>query len=86
MNLKTKFSMAMAAVAVLGTISYMPASADVRDNVVANAPAGVTVVASYETPQDQVWDMTYGAEQPVTVAETATAAQEDAPLVDYTFG
>ena len=37
-----------------------------------------------ETPTD--WDMTYGAERPATVEETATAAVEDAPIVDFTFG
>jgi hypothetical protein len=86
MNFKTRISMAMAAALVLGTISYVPASADDRDGVAASSPGAVAVLASPETPQDQVWDMTYGAERPVVVAETAAAAVDDAPIVDFTFG
>lgn len=40
--------------------------------------APVAVLASPETPQDQVWDMTYGAEKPVVVAQL----EADSPIVD----
>lgn len=78
----------MAMVAAVGAVAFMPASADDRDEV-ANFAAGSIVAlapAGTETPQDEVWDMTYGAEQPAIVEETAAAAVEDAPIVDYTFG
>ena len=88
MNAKTRISVGMAMVAAVGAIAFMPASADDRDEVANFAAGNIVALApvATETPQDEVWDMTYGAEQPAIVEETAAAAVEDAPIVDYTFG
>jgi hypothetical protein len=88
MNMKIRISMGAAVLATVGAIAFVPASADQRDEVAYHA-AGAVVAQTVnipETPQDQVWDMTYGAERPAVVQETAPAAEEDAPIVDYTFG
>ncbi len=78
--------MAVAMLAAVGTIAFVPASADSRDEVTNQAAGAVVAQAATETPQDQVWDMTYGAERPAVVEETTVAAVEDAPIEDYTFG
>jgi hypothetical protein len=86
MNAKNRISMAVAILAAVGTIAFVPASADSRDEAANRAAGAVVFQVVTETPQDQVWDMTYGAERPVAVEETAVAAVEDAPIEDYTFG
>lgn len=86
MNTKAKLSFGMAALVAAGTIGFAPASVDEGSAASGVVLAMVTtvVVASPETPQDQVWDMTYGSER-AGVAEEMVAA-EDTPIVDYTFG
>ncbi len=63
MNTKITVSMAAAAVVAI-SMAFMPASADQREESAAVAATGA-VAASAETPQEAVWDMTYGAEKPV---------------------
>ncbi len=83
MNTKITVSMAAAAVVAI-SMAFVPASADSREDSAAVAQA--TVLVSAETPQDAVWDMTYGAEKPVQLAhETASAAQEE-ETVDLSMG
>src|SRR5438128_721294 len=64
MKTNTKISFGIAALVAAGTFGFVPASADKGDQV---ASVSVTLVAavlaSPETPQDAVWDMTYGAER-----------------------
>lgn len=84
MNAKITVSMVAAAVAAI-SVAFVPASADQRGETVAAAP--VAVVASAETPQDRVWDMTYGPEQPKMIAETSEApAAEESVTVDLSMG
>ena len=88
MKVGTKVSMGMAVLAAVGTIGFAPAVAD-KAAPVASVQVTMTavVLAAPETPQDQVWDMTYGAEQPPLDQDTQpeTLAEGDA-IVDYTFG
>ncbi len=87
MDMKIKFSMGLAAVMAAGSVAFVPASADSRDDMAYSVnPGQVLVLASAETPAEQVWDMTYGAERPALVVETQAAAEEDAPIVDYSVG
>ena len=84
MKMKTKISFGIAALAAAGTIGFVPANAHKDD--VASSSSFATVMAavnSPETPQDQVWDMTYGFERPSFVEDSV--AIEDS-IVDYTFG
>ncbi len=85
MKMKNKISMGAAVVAMLGAVAFVPASADDRDDVAVQAAPAFAMVAMFETPQDQVWDMTYGPDRPVAVEEAAAPAQDE-EIVDYTFG
>jgi guanyl-specific ribonuclease Sa len=83
MNTKITVSMVAAAVVAI-SVAFVPASADERDE--AAAPVQGTAVAAAETPQEAIWDMTYGAERPVLVASVdGTAAQEE-ETVDLSMG
>jgi len=86
MNVKNRISAVVAILAAVGTIAFVPASADNRDGAGNRAQGAVVAQAVTETPQDQVWDMTDGAERPIAVEETAVAAVEDASIEDFTFG
>jgi hypothetical protein len=86
MNAKNKISVAVAMLAAVGTIAFVPASADSRDEATSRSNGAIFAQVATETPQDQVWDMTYGAERPAVVEETTVAAVDDAPVEDYTFG
>jgi len=91
MNIKSRISMSVAVLGTVGAIAFMPVSADDRDNVAQFASgtivAQVTVAAAAtETAQDQVWDMTYGEQQPATVVEESAQPAQDEGVVDYTFG
>ena len=44
------------------------------------------VAASAETPQEAVWDMTYGAEKPVLVAQDSASTAQDDETVDLSMG
>ena len=86
MNTMVKISFGMAALVAAGTIGFAPASVDKRNEVtsVALAMAAPVVLASPETPQDSVWDMTYGSERP-SVAEESVAVDASS-IVDYALG
>lgn len=66
MNTKITVSMVAAAVVAV-SMAFVPASADSRGVEVA-APGQPVAVVAAETPQEAVYDMTYGAVQPVLVA------------------
>ena len=84
MNTKAIISMAAAVVAAV-SLALVPASADTKDEAVAVSAGAALVLASAETPADAVWDMTYGVEQPVAVAqEEAVNPQEE--TVDLSMG
>lgn len=84
MNTKITVSMAAAAVVAI-SMAFVPASAEKRDEASASPVTGA-VLASAETPQEAVWDMTYGAEKPVLLAqESASPARED-ETVDLSMG
>jgi hypothetical protein len=87
MNTKMKISFGMAALVAMGTIGFVPASAD-KGIQAANVTVTMTalVLTSPETPQDQVWDMTYGPDRPGIAEELVAAAADDSAIVDYTFG
>ena len=82
MNIMKTASVGAAVVAILGAVAFVPASADNRDE----AAVAIGVVAIAETPQDQVWDMTYGADRPVAPEEQVAEALSGEDIVDYTFG
>jgi len=82
MNIMKTASVGAAVVAILGAVAFVPASADNRDE----AAVAIGVVAIAETPQDQVWDMTYGPDRPVAVEEQAAEAQAEDMIVDYSVG
>ena len=85
MKTKMKISFGMAALVAAGTIGFAPASVDKGQEATRVAPMLTPVVAAApETPQDQVWDMTYGPERPSAVEELVAA--DESPIVDYTFG
>jgi hypothetical protein len=84
MNTKMNITMAVAALVAAGTIGFAPAN-EQRAEVLVIAHEPVQVMTSPETPQDQVWDMTYGLEQPVAVVEETVAAVEQ-DIVDYSLG
>ena len=87
MKTNTKISFGMAALVAAGMIGFVPASAD-RGAPMASVEVTMTavVMASPETPQDQVWDMTYGAERPAIDQEPAQQAAADETIVDYALG
>lgn len=87
MKTNTKVSFGMAALVAAGMIGLLPASAD-KGAPTASVEVTMTavVMASPETPQDQVWDMTYGAEQPAIEQEIAQQAAIDESIVDYALG
>ncbi len=84
MNTKITVSMAAAAVVAI-SMAFMPASADQREESAAVAATGA-VAASAETPQEAVWDMTYGAEKPVLVAQESGSTAQDDETVDLSMG
>ncbi|MDH5264812.1 MAG: hypothetical protein OEX21_08705 [Betaproteobacteria bacterium] len=86
MNAKNRISMAVAVLAAVGTVAFVPASADSPDEAINRAAGAIVAQVATETPQDQVWDMTYGAERPTVDEETTVATAEDASIEDYTFG
>jgi hypothetical protein len=88
MRIGTKVSVGMAVLAAAGTIGFAPASND-SSSQLASVEVRMTavVMVSAETPQDQVWDMTYGAERPsMEQAPAQELVAEEAAIVDYTFG
>jgi hypothetical protein len=87
MNTKITVSM-VAAVVVAISAAFVPASADERDEAAAAPVQGgaVVVAAAAETPQEAVWDMTYGAERPVLVASAETTPAQEEETVDLSMG
>ena len=61
----TTLALGMATLVITGTMVLAPASADKGNEgrIVALPMNTAVVVASRETPQEQVWDMTYGPER-----------------------
>ena len=86
MKMKMKISFGIAALAAATTIGFVPANAHKEQAGLPGASfAMVTgVLASPETPQDLVWDMTYGWER--AVADEESVASVESEIVDYTFG
>lgn len=84
MKTNMKISFGVAALVAAGMIGFVPASAQKGERL-ASVQVKMTALVenAMETPQDQVWDMTYGAERPLFVDDPA--AVEEA-IVDYTFG
>jgi hypothetical protein len=84
MKAKIKISFGVAALVAAGMIGFVPASAQ-KGDVVASVAVKMTAIIenSVETPQDEVWDMTYGSQRPVFIEDSV--ALEDS-IVDYTFG
>jgi uncharacterized protein YcfJ len=85
MNINKTVSLGAAVVAILGAVGFVPASADSRDEA-ARVVGVVAMAATTETPQDQVWDMTYGPDRPVAPEAEVAQAQAGEEIVDYTFG
>ena len=84
MKTNAKISFGVAALVAAGMIGFVPASAQKGDSLASSGMSmSLLIENSIETPQDQVWDMTYGAERPVFV-EDSVALEES--IVDYTFG
>ena len=88
---KQMFVTGAAAAVVFVGFALAPANADNREPVMPAAKqAGMIAMAplnSLETPQDQVWDMTYDGQRSIAVdAETTVASFVDDGIVDYTFG
>jgi hypothetical protein len=86
MKTNIKVSFGVAALVAAGMIGFTPASADRHDSasVTVSMVRAMDVMVSAETPQELVWDMTYGSQRPEAVEETV--AFEDSVIVDYTFG
>jgi hypothetical protein len=84
MNTKITVSMVAAAVVAI-SMAFMPASADERDEQAAVATQA-TVLAAAETPQEAVWDMTYGAERPMAIVEVAEPFADANPVTDLSMG
>jgi hypothetical protein len=87
MNTKAKFSFGMVALVAASMIGFVPASAD-KGNPLASVTVTMIAVVenAAETPQDLVWDMTYGPDRPMAVEEAVEIAADDGAVVDYTFG
>ena len=65
-SIATTITLGAATMVITGTTGFAPASASKADEgrlVALRMSAPVAVVASPETPQEQVWDMTYGPER-----------------------
>jgi|SRR5450755_2023152 hypothetical protein len=98
MFMKQAFVTGVAAATVLVGFALAPANADFKEPVAPEVKqvGMITVVAGHsdeavrtspETPQDQVYDMTYGAASSATiVADALQSPAAEEPLVDYTFG
>ncbi len=85
MNTKITVSMVAAAVVAV-SMAFVPASADTRGAEVA-APGQPVAAVAAETPQEAVFDMTYGAEQPVLVAGSdADEFRQHDETVDLSMG
>ena len=80
----------IAAAVVFVGFALAPANADFKEPAMPAAKqVGVIAMApltSPETPQDQVWDMTFGTERSSGIAIETAASVNDEPIVDYTFG
>ncbi len=81
----------MAAAVVFVGFALAPANADFKDAATPAAKqVGMIAMAplnSPETPQDQVWDMTYDSVRTAAIdVETSEPKAADEPMVDYTFG
>ena len=88
---KQVFVTGVAAAVVFVGFALAPANADFKDPVTAAAKhSGMIAMAplnSRETPQDQVWDMTYDSQRSTAMAvEAPEPKTADEPIVDYTFG
>jgi hypothetical protein len=85
MKTKAKVCFGVAALVAVGMVGFAPASADKGSRVASvEVKMAAVVLASPETPQDSVWDMTYGVERAGTVEESVASLDET--IVDYTFG
>ena len=84
------FVSGVAAAMVFVGFALAPANADFNEPVMPAAKqTGVIAMApltSAETPQDQVWDMTFGTERASGMTVETVASVNDEALVDYTFG
>jgi hypothetical protein len=77
----------MAAAAVVAiSMAFVPASADTREETTAAVAGQATVLAAAETPQEAVWDMTYGAERPMAIVEVAEPFADANPVTDLSMG
>ena len=87
---KQMFVSGVAAAMVFVGFALAPANADIKEPVMpAVKQVGMIAVAplnSPETPQDQVWDMTFGAERAASMGIEPAARVDEEPAVDYTFG
>lgn len=98
MFMKQAFVTGVAAATVLVGFALAPANADFKEPVAPEVKQVrlITVVAGHsdeavrtspETPQDQVYDMTYSeAPANLVVADAQEPRGVDQPIVDYTFG
>lgn len=98
MFMKQAFVTGVAAATVLVGFALAPANADFKKPVTPEVKQVglITVVAGHsdeavrtspETPQDQVYDMTYGeAPTKLVVADAQEPRSADQTIVDYTFG
>ncbi|QJR14512.1 hypothetical protein [Usitatibacter palustris] len=77
MNVKQTVVTGALTIMAFGVFALLPANADSIDNPQASA-AATTVVAlnSAETPQEQVWDMTYGGERAAPAYSEIVTADE----------
>lgn len=87
MRIGTRISVGMAVLAAVGTIGFAPAIADKPAPVASvEVKMNAVVMAAPETPQDQVWDMIYSADQPPIDQAPAQEVVAEEAIVDYAFG
>lgn len=88
---KQVFVSGMSAAIVFVGFALAPANADFKDAAIPAAKQvgmiATMALNSPETPQDQVYDMTYGELQvAATESQSQASSSADEPIVDYTFG
>ena len=61
----TTITLGIATLVITGTMTFAPAGSNKSDEgrLVSISMSAPAVLASRETPQDHVWDMTYGPER-----------------------
>lgn len=87
MKTKQIVATALLTAVAFGSLTFMPASADsLGSSAKATGTDASVALNGMETPQQLVWDMTYGDQTPTAAADEPVVVSENTDVVDLSMG